>query len=1145
MPDPLYDAIEQALAQPLDGTLFEPCAVDLLRAAYYPDLRATPQYHDAGVDGFSGPDAEPDFILVATTQADYARNLRKSIKSYMAADGPGRRVVLATTREVTGARRLKLQKELMDKSGVQLHAVHDRGEFTRLLYDHPQWRRDLLGVPGAARALSRFSANARPIPAIPLIGRDEDLQQLRKARGDILLVGRPGVGKTFLLERLASEDCGLFDAGRDIADLEDAVRDMQPQRIVIDDAHLAEGRLAEVRWLRREMGVDFDIVAVSWPGQADVVQGSLPGADRVDVEELERDKILQVITEVGVAGPPDLQRLIVNQAHGCAGLAVTLASACVDGRVGDVATGDALLDDLARWYERTLGSESRQVLGVLALAGDRGATLEQAREILGLSPARGGNLVRGLASGGTIDDAPRELTLEEVVSGERPYRRQRMRVQPDALRFALVRDVFFGGPGALDPAQAIACLDHPSIASIPLIGAAHRGAAVNRGLLQSTMDWTDERAATEYAGLGPAELRTALEEAPAHRLRIAEVGYCAGVEPEIALETLMELAVGDTRLEHSAPDHALRIVGDYLAHPDTGIEERRLAVNAADAWLGRGGDSDVGLRVLMHAVGLEVSDHSLDPGLGNTVTIMRAAVPSAWIEELSVLWDSILTIVEREPGIRWASLIDALRPWVYPGMIGLPGSGPDEEAREAIREVATRVITRLADILKARPGVLRRLQEYAGSGELPVSIAVPDDFATLFPERWDGSNDGSGFDEWERRNRDRVKGFANEIRHRSADDIAALITGADAEANAAGIDHPRCTPLLAWALAENEDEPETLLAALDERGASPDLILPLLDRTTELQRPGWEIELERLLAHPGASGAAARVALVRPCDDRLKRLAIQKAAAWLPLIRDLVFGEQLDHATLALLFDAPDALVRREAAVTLGTTRSGERLTTLPASMLERWREIIVASPAGDGLFSEILKRDPELCADWLRAWFERARARRTDENLPQRVRTAVSGLPMHVRSELIGDVPSGTYSYLLESAVRCLVSEDLEVAAALFERSDLADLHRAALSGGPNEAWMSRALLALDRGWSPERIAEMARYSDRGWSGPESQHWERKIKAFEDLGHRRTGHPDDLRRERIIAAAIALFGPMRDDAKRRERLERVFGRDR
>ena len=650
MPDPLYNAIEQAIRQALDGTLFEQCAVDLLRAAYYPDLRATPQYHDAGIDGFCGPDAEPDFILVATTQADYARNLRKSIKSYLAAGGSGRRFVLATTREVTGARRLALGKELMDEFAVQLHTVHDRGEFIRLLYDHPPWRKDLLGVPGAARALSRFSANARPTPAIPLIGRDEDLEQLRMAHGDILLVGRPGVGKTFLLERLASEDWGLFDAGRDMADLEDAVREMQPQRVVIDDAHLAEGRLAEARRLRREMDVDFDIVAVSWPGQADTVQGSLPGADRVDVEELERDKILQVITEVGVAGPPDLQRLIVNQAHGCAGLAVTLARACVDGRVGDVATGDALLDDLARWYERTLGAESRQVLGVLALAGDGGATLDQACEVLGLPLARGGDLLRGLASGGAIGEAPRELTLEEVVSGERSYRPPRIRVQLEPLRYALVRDVFFGGPGALDVATAIACLDHPSITSIPLIGAAHRGAVVHRGLLQSTMDWTDERAATEYAGLGPAELRTALEEAPAHRLRIAEVGYCAGVAPEIALDILMELAVGDTRLEHSAPDHALRIVGDYLAHPDTGIEGRRFAVDAADAWLSRGGDSDVGLRVLIHAVELEVSDHSLDPGLGNTVTIMRAAVPKAWIEELSVLWDSILTIVEREPG---------------------------------------------------------------------------------------------------------------------------------------------------------------------------------------------------------------------------------------------------------------------------------------------------------------------------------------------------------------------------------------------------------------------------------------------------------------------------------------------------------------
>ena len=341
MPDPLYESIEHAIEERLNPSLFERCAVDLLRDQHYPSLRGTPEKHDTGIDGICGPDADPEFILVVTTAQDFARNLRGSVRSHLAAGGPCRTVVLATTREVAVARRRKLQQELSEQ-GVQLYAVHDRGDFVRLLYSSPQWRRDLLGVAGVAKALSRFPASTRPTSPIALIGRDGDLQRLRDASGDVVLVGKPGVGKTFLLEQLAAEGWCLFDAGWAITDVEDAVRQMRPMHIVIDDAHLDEGRIPDIRRLRREMGADFCIVAVTWPGQADAVSGSIENATRIDIEELDRDQILQIVEEAGVAGPTELQRVIVDQAHGRAGLAITLAQACRAGRADEVAKGEAL-----------------------------------------------------------------------------------------------------------------------------------------------------------------------------------------------------------------------------------------------------------------------------------------------------------------------------------------------------------------------------------------------------------------------------------------------------------------------------------------------------------------------------------------------------------------------------------------------------------------------------------------------------------------------------------------------------------------------------------------------------------------------------------------------------------------------------------
>ena len=437
--------------------------------------------------------------------------------------------------------------------------------------------------------------------------------------------------------------------------------------------------------------------------------------------------------------------------------------------------------------------------------------------------------------------------------------------------------------------------------------------------------------------------------------------------------------------------------------------------------------------------------------------------------------------------------------------------------------------------------MLHRLHEYAKRGELLVRIEVPDDFAALFPEDWDGSDGDGGSEGWKRRADDRVSRLAESLRQHAADDIAVRITDADAEATAAGISYPRCTPRLAQILAGNSEEADALLTALLDRGAAADLLLPFLDRAAELQRSGWEAMLERLLVDGGVSWAAIRVALTRPCDDRLKQLAIEQTAPWCRLIDDLVLRGQIDHATLALLFEAPDPSVRRQAAVTIGTVRSGERLEHLPPPMLARWREIIVDSPANDAYyFPQLLKRDDQLCADWLRAWFGRHAQGDYAFRLPE-VQAVIANLPVDVRIALIGDVPADVAPNLLWDAVRSLVSDDLDVMVALFDRPKLDQLHGVALRGGPSESWMVRALLALDRGWDPERIVAETQFAESGWSGEESQHWQRKVDAFARL-RQEAAVPQDARRARIITAGIAYFERLRAAAAQREHRERIFG---
>ena len=200
MPDTLYRAIKEAIARPLDGETFERCAVDLL-TEYYPSLRPVEGGNDAGMDGIGELSDGTPFFLVATAQRDVRANLERSVESHIDAGGDLRVAVFATSRPVSGRRWVELDHHLREQFGVRLAAVHDRANFIALLYRSASWRRKLLGVPGQARALSRLPATRRPTPEISLVGRDQEVQQLKAVEGDVVVVGKPGIGKTFLLQQ--------------------------------------------------------------------------------------------------------------------------------------------------------------------------------------------------------------------------------------------------------------------------------------------------------------------------------------------------------------------------------------------------------------------------------------------------------------------------------------------------------------------------------------------------------------------------------------------------------------------------------------------------------------------------------------------------------------------------------------------------------------------------------------------------------------------------------------------------------------------------------------------------------------------------------------------------------------------------------
>ena len=1069
------------------------------------------------------PDGTP-FFLVTTVQRDSRANLERNVASYIAAGGERRVVVFATSRRVTGRRSLELDDHLRDQFGVRLAAVHDRADFIARLYRSAAWRRELLGVPGEARALSQLPATHRPTPEIPLVGRDQELQRLKTIEGDLVVVGKPGIGKTFLLQNLVEGDWGLFDDGWDIEKLEDAIRDMQPARIVVDDAHLQGDRLSTLRQLRTQMGDDFTIVAVTWPGSVDEVVGTLPDATRLEIRELERDQILRVIEEVGVAGPVPLQAHIVNQAQGRVGLAVTLAHASLTGDLRDVATGDALLHDLVGWYTRMIGPESRYVLGFLALAGHHGATLAQVRKALDLTQPAVADVIRGLADGGTLDEA-------HAAGGA-----VRLRVQPAELRYALVRDIYLAGAGSLDLREALRHLDNAGSAAGPLLGAIHRGAGLDRQFVCDLIDDHDSDAAVAFALLGLGELHQALVRWPQFRDEIIREAHRAEVDPEATLPLLLDSAVGDDGPENSDPDQPLRVIDDHIAASDHPIEIRETAIEAIDRWLRAGGDVGVGIRALAHVMRPQLRTVVADPGFGNTLTLTDAPLPPEVVTALDSLWDRVLGVVEREKDGPVGPLIAGLHSWVYPENLNI-GSASSEAAERTIRGVVPRVIKRLAAILAERPGALRELRSYGA--EFDLEIEIPPEFETLFPVFWRGSDSDGDYEDWERKATEAVDALAEDARSRSVDDQVELLAGSDAEATAAGISYPRLTPRLARRLAESSAEPIGWIDELVRREAPGDLLLPFLERSIEADAKGWQDALANLLGDDSYSWVASQVVLTHPVGEDLTAKGIAGLTGkHKNLIQLLLVRREVDAETVERLLDARDPTVARDTAVTIAHGPGEEVLSSLSEAGQARWREVIVTSPADDYWYSEVLKRNPGLFADWLRGWFARLQRDSTDQwLLPHTLKEGIGGLPLHVRRELIDAIPADAPFFPLQDVVTELVASDLRVAEALLDRSDLEDIHWVCLRRGPSETWMERALLALDRGWEPEWIVGHTMFSENVWSGEESHHWQATVDAFSELERR-----DDERRGALIDAGVKVFGDLRDRAAERERDERIFG---
>jgi len=1053
----------------LDTDLFERLAAELVRETSLGTNLAVGGA-DNGYD-FEIVDAtlEPGPGVVTTSDrvtSNLRRNLERNRRNCPRA---AKKTFIVTSSELTSRKRDNLKKTAQALGYVYLGAA-DRRDVARYIYAHPHWAQDLLGLTGQPSALSLVPRSTRPLVDVPLVGRDADIARLRSLPGDGLLIGPPGSGKTALLSQLAAEDGWLFLVSRDMTAVANAVRELQPSVVIVDDLDDASGATLDLQHLRKECGANFRVVVTDWEPDPQLQQMLGVGdAGVITLDRLTRDEIVAVVQSVGIGGPRRLVREIVDQAGGVPGLAVTLAQAALEGDVLALFEGTRLGTRMESTVNRLLGNPregDRAVLalGAIALAGDPGFSLEETASYLCASRGEVQGLLKRLTSGGLIRSE-----------------RGRVSLRPRPLRRYMIVKAFFG-PVPADYAPLLEVTPDRGATATELVLAARVGAAIPN-LLGIVVASGSTTAARYYAGSGERQARELLTVTP--EIAVAVAHPALHTAPETVIPLLLTAAIDDARALHSTPEHPLRLLKDWgnSGMPGRGeaIARKRAVVESALAWVTGGGDFPTACRACSAVLRTTYENTESDPGAGMKLYMESGMLSASEIAELAPLWDQLQVAIAGTGDAPWSSLLSACWDLVHPF---LSGGGKPEEAVDASRRLAETVIADIGRLAASHPGVLDRLntmKRHLGHKEF---YAIPEDYAVLFGEHES--------DDWQREEQlraQRIDKLATEWSTEDSADFGTRLVWLQQEvARGGGGVHDR-SPLLCALVAERVDEPLLWLARLAEVRIPPVSLLPFLDRPVRDDAQGWEAVALPILNNPELECAAVDVALRAPrISEAMWSTLGSILARYTQTVEILCLRKQVPVATLQRLLHHDCTEVPQAAAVGMW---NAEPRGSIPPELELGWEEAVVAIDDDEYWLKEMLARSPALAARWLEARIQHDdwRALSNREN----VEVAAAGLDDEQRLDMLRNLP--VYLFREDVAAALVGDSDDVYRQVLVDRTPSSHWEDP-LQRRADEVWRRFAVIALEKR-SPREVVQASLLRSEGWSGPYSAHLQGQIDEF------------------------------------------------
>jgi hypothetical protein len=1107
--DPLFQDILDALHRPLDPDTFEQCATSILRRDW-PTIVPVRGGSDAGMDGAIADGLGEPLPLVCTTGTDAVGNLRKSLASYIARGESRRRAVFITPRELSPPRQRTLHDRAL-KLGFTLLQIYTQAAVAELLYHEPRWCRNLLGLTGQPPALSRFPVSRRALLGQTLVGRDDDMAWLTETKGDLVVSGSPGSGKTSLLHQFVSGGGGLFVVSEDPTAIANAIRNQQPASLIVDDAHARPDFLTELVHLRREIHGEYRIITATWTGARSTILEALSLGEQNcrELARLTRDEIVIVIHNLGIAGPDPLVREIVDQAEGQPGLAVTLGHLCLQGGVREVMLGNAISRTVLTGFERLVGGSAIGILAGFAIGGDEGVAVPVVARVLGVSRLELQRTANALAAGGVI----REVECDVLA------------VYPRGLRDALVRDQFFTGPARLPLAEFLDEVRDQSSLIQTLISAQEIGAHPEPALLPSLIERSRNPSLwAHYATLGPREAAYVLVTHPEFAVSVARPALLH--VPQEIIPLLLDATVGDERPTHQYPEHPLRLIEDWVKGAMPGTEatlsRRRTLAHAARGWLENGGESGTGWRAVAAALSPEHQRVSSGPGSGDVWNISRGVLTPDELSALQQIWSSIQPILPRAGRTGLRPILDAVDELVYLRRATTHPLDPEHDA--AAGATALVILQDVLPFALTSPGLMRRCRRASEALDLSPQLPPTPEFDVLFPDR-----DETDWRAEQERTLVAVRQLADEWSRQEPTIVAHRIVHLEDEAAAAGIRGSRTTPRVCYELAFRVANPVDWAYALMASSAPWDGVQPFLRQSAVRRVDGFEKLLRTGLERDAYQSATFAVVLATdPPPASLLEAVLPLMAVMADTLKPLHWPRKIPSATMRRLLRHESDGLASAAAVSLWLDSDGHGI---PSELEDQWQAAFLRTPPENEWVEPILQARPDLRSAWLS---HRIRSSGRFRRLTAQSATVIADLDEPTRLQLIDSLPSDFSDY---EALAVLIGGSPAAYKHLLARWELKHLHLIPIGLTVDSAKGELLTAALEAGYGRRELVGAVFPFCFGHTGKESAWWEERVKSLRSVALQPNSEV-----AAIIGDAIRSAEQDRDRAVAAERREAIYG---